>query len=435
MYGYGRNTTPHLSSIAEDGLVFANSYVPGVGTPTSFGGTFTGSYIDAVQLNYEIDHWQRALGGRTLFSEALKDAGYYCGGIHANARLHRDYGWNRGWDVYGDYEWKKAESNGNEKFLSWNKIKKDILLPFFERFGMAGEAMTARNIIFKHNAYTPWESLWQEIEEFVKNAPEPWFLWVLLIDTHHPWYSPEEYQQYEQPGFRQSHLLHWLMRFRPDRVEERDERIVNAYDNELRHADAFIQKLDKLFTTTGNSDIPFIVHSDHGDDLGEHGRYGHGPEMYDTVTRVPLVMRNVGKTGRIERPVTHLDLPNTILRLAETDTRLGDQYSLIEEPRDEAAVVVENFLDNGDLTAAATDGEWKVMYHPDRGYEAYNTTTDQFEQSDRFGDHPSSLERVVKQHREERLSDHPNKITEHGGGGNDELRDVREDLMDLGYID
>lgn len=436
MYGYDRDTTPHLSSIAEEGLIFENSYVPGVGTPTSFGGMFTGSHIDAVQSNYEIGHWQRALEGQTLLSEALADSGYHCAGIHANARLHRDYGWNRGWEEYGDYEWTTTESDSDGGSRGWDDVKKDTLLPFFQRLGIAGQVITTRNIVLKQDAYTPWESLWSDIEEFVENAPEPWFLWVLLIDTHHPWYPPEkEYRRWEQPGFRKSHLLNWLMRFHPNLVEERDERIVNAYDNELRHADAFLKKFDKLLAETGNNDIPFIIHSDHGDDLGEHGRYGHAPEMYDTVTRVPLVMRDVGETGRIERPITHLDLPNTILRLAGSDKRLGEGHTLIKDPRPETSIIVENMLEGGDLTAAATDGEWKVLYHPDRGWEAYHRPTDQFEQNDRFGDHPSSLERILNRHRKERLSNHPNTRGEREEGDDDGLRDVREELTNLGYID
>jgi arylsulfatase len=157
--------------------------------------------------------------------------------------------------------------------------------------------------------------------------------------------------------------------------------------------------------------------------------------MYDTVARVPLIMRNVGETGRIERPITHLDLPNTILRLAGSDERLGEEHTLIEDPRPKTPVVIENMLDGGDLTAAATDGKWKVLYHPDRGWEAYHTPTDQFEQNDRFGDHPRSLERVVNRHRGERLPNHPERTDERDEGGDDGLRDVREELTNLGYID
>lgn len=428
MYGYDHDTMPFLSSMADEGLVFENSYVPGVGTPTSFGGTFTGDYINAVQSCTDIPHWQRALRDRKLLPEVLSHHGYYCGGIHANGRLHRDYGWNRGWEAYGDYQWAEASAEGaNER---WGDIKKDVLLPLIQKFGLGGQAITARNIVFKHSAYTPWESLWADIAEFVETAPEPWFLWVLSVDTHHPWYAPKKYQEWDQPGFRKSHLWNWLMRYHHELAGERHPEIVNAYNNELRHADAFLEALNELLESTGNDDVPFILHSDHGDDLGEHGRYGHAPMMYDTVVRVPLIMRNVGRTGRITRPITHLDLPNTVLRLAGSGKRLESDHTLIDNPREEEFVIIENMTDDGDLMAAATDGKWKVLYHPESGWEAYHQPSDRFEQNNRLGDHPQDLKRAVVRHRQNRLPNHP-------GGSSDEedesdLRDVRENLANLG---
>lgn len=428
IYGYDRNTTPNLQSIAEQGVVFEDVHVPGVGTPTSFGGVFSGDYIDAVQGNYQADHWRTALADRTLLPEVLSEAGYYTGGIHANARLHREYGWNRGWDVYGDNLWTTSGDSTSEQ--RWADIKKDVLLPFVQRLGLGGQAIHARNILLKHEAYTPWESLWDDIEQFVREAPEPWFLWVLLIDSHHPWYAPTEYQEWDQPGFRMSHLYNYLMRFYPEYVGERHPGIVNAYDNELRHADAFLAALDDLLGETGNGDVPLVVHSDHGDDLGEHGRYGHDPKMYDTVTRVPLVMRNVGETGRVDGPTSLLDVSNTLLDIAGVDQRLGAGYDLFESRR-EAPVIVENFT-HDDFMAAAVGPEWKVAYQPDSGWEAYHRPSDAFEQDDRYGEHPGSLERAVKRRRHERLPAHPSSRKE---GDDGDIRDVREDLANLGYLE
>lgn len=434
MYGYDRETTPYIAEVTNKSVIFNNSYVPGVGTPTSFGGILTGSFINAVQSNYQASHWQRALDGRNLLPEVLQEAGYHTGAIHANARLSEEYGWNQGWDVFGAYRWAEETSKNVSTRTWWNNIKKDTLLPAIQRLGIAGQAITARNILLKHDAYTPWEELWSDIEAFVRDAPEPWFLWVLLVDTHHPWYPPKEYQEWDQPGFRVSHFWNWEMRYHPELAGERRSSIVNAYDNELRHADAFVKQLDELLTNTDNADIPFFIHSDHGDDLGEHGRYGHAPEMYDTVVRIPLIARNIGETGRIERPISHLDLPNTILRLADIERRIGDGYELLGDNIRDGPVLIENMTSDGDIMAAATNGEWKVLVHPERGWEAYHRPEDRFEQDDRFGDHPRELEVAVRKHRRERLPHHPSQNDEVGDGDND-IRDVREELANLGYIE
>jgi len=368
-----------------------------------------------------------------MLPEALQAEGYHTGAIHANARLSAEYGWDRGWDVFGAYRW--AESTGDESSVTarWNGVKKDVLLPAVQRLGFAGKAITVRNILLKHEAYTPWEDLWADIETFVRDAPEPWFLWVLLVDTHHPWYPPEKYQEWDQPGFRVSHFWNWTMRYHHELAGERRPSIVNAYDNELRHADAFIERLDELLADTDNTDIPFFIHSDHGDDLGEHGRYGHGPEMYDTVVRTPLIARNIGETGRVKRPVTHLDLPNTILELTGSDRRLGDGHELFGDETRDQPILIENMTSDGDIMAAATNGGWKVLFHPERGWEAYHRPDDRFEQNDCFGEHPKQLETAVREHRQERLSNHPNRDDTVENDGN--IRDVREELANLGYIE
>jgi hypothetical protein len=37
-----------------------------------------------------------------------------------------------------------------------------------------------------------WEAMWADIEAFSSSAPELLFLWVMLIDTHQPYYASKE---------------------------------------------------------------------------------------------------------------------------------------------------------------------------------------------------------------------------------------------------
>ena len=64
-----------------------------------------------------------------------------------------------------------------------------------------------------------------------------------------------------------------------------------------------------------------IVTSDHGEMLGEHGEKTHGYFIYESVVKVPLVMRCPGgsRGKRIEDPVGLIDVVPTICSLMGID--------------------------------------------------------------------------------------------------------------------
>jgi tetratricopeptide (TPR) repeat protein len=63
----------------------------------------------------------------------------------------------------------------------------------------------------------------------------------------------------------------------------------------------------------------FVVTSDHGEGLGEHGEATHGPFLYQPTLRVPLVVVAPGRFragGRVKGLVSNLDVTPTLLALA-----------------------------------------------------------------------------------------------------------------------
>ncbi len=430
VYGYNRETAPTLSALADDGLVFKDPQVPAVGTPASFSGMFSGEHTAGSMEYPSPQHWREANEGRTLLPELLQEEGYYTGGFHFNALVSSSFGWDRGWDVYEDHMWDADDSTES----GWKKRAYELA----QRFDMANFVVDLKRTV---QGQTPphWEEMWEGIASFVENAPEPFFLWVLLIDTHHPWYAPTEHHYLDQPGVRSTYAWNYAMRRHWRLVGERRQCIVNAYDNTIRYADAFLDRLTGKLGTEGYGDDPIIVHSDHGDELGEHANYGHRPLMYDTVTRVPLVMMNVDDTGRIDGPTSLLDLGSTILDLAESDVRPSDRPSLLGDERaDRGYVTVQNVMEDGDRMAAAVGEEWKVLYHPagdwgakefpDESWEAYHRPDDPMEKNNRWGEHPAELEEALVEQLNVEL-----QTVENGEDNLDE--DTEERLRELGYIE
>jgi arylsulfatase len=425
MYGYVRNTTPFLNEWAEDALIFEDAQVPSVGTPASFTGIFSGQHATGMQTRTDPGHWKASNEGRTLLPELLKAEGYYTGAFHSNALMSRYFGWNRGWDVYEDHLWtEKGDDDGVEG--GWKKTVYDLL----QRADMANFAVHLKQMVQGKPPAT-WESMWDDIEEFVEDAPEPWFLWVLLIDTHHPYYPPEEYQQWPQPGIRATYAWNYVMRRYSRIAGERRRSIVNAYDNTLYYADQFLRQIHETLAANGHGNVPFIFHSDHGDELGEHipEPYGHKLLMYDTVTRVPLIMKNVGETGRVDGPTTLKDLGSTVLDVAGSDERLGDRPSLLGDERvDRESVIVENRVGESARYATVVGPEWKVLYHPEDDWEAYHRPSDPFEQRNRWGEHPEELETRLREHLE-------TPYDELATGSEELTAETVERLTELGYID
>ena len=62
-----------------------------------------------------------------------------------------------------------------------------------------------------------------------------------------------------------------------------------------------------------------IITSDHGEAFGDHGHFGHGPDLYLDEIGVPLVILSPGApAGRVvESPVSLRDLPATVVDLLE----------------------------------------------------------------------------------------------------------------------
>ena len=94
--------------------------------------------------------------------------------------------------------------------------------------------------------------------------------------------------------------------------------IVPLYDATVAAADREVGALlDALRDHRLNDRTIVVVTSDHGEELGEHGGFGHGRTLHDEVLRVPLLVRAPGiAPGVVDAPVTLADVAPTLLRLA-----------------------------------------------------------------------------------------------------------------------
>jgi arylsulfatase A-like enzyme len=95
------------------------------------------------------------------------------------------------------------------------------------------------------------------------------------------------------------------------------QRVREIYDEAVSYVDLMIGKaVDTIESSVDPDKTLLIFTADHGDELAEHGGYGHARTLYEEVERVPLIMRGPGlEAGRVKTRVSNVNLYETIKSL------------------------------------------------------------------------------------------------------------------------
>lgn len=97
------------------------------------------------------------------------------------------------------------------------------------------------------------------------------------------------------------------------------ERAVNFYDRGVRQTDRVVREILDVLQQDGYlEDALVVVTGDHGEALGERGRYSHGHSVWEEGLRVPFVLLAFGAAdpGALQpgRVVSQVDIAPTLLR-------------------------------------------------------------------------------------------------------------------------
>ena len=140
-----------------------------------------------------------------------------------------------------------------------------------------------------------------------RDRSRPFMRFMFFESTHAPYQFPEEDAIATPYGVALNYAL---------MDPARDiELIRNRYVNAAHFVDSQIGRLLDYLEAEGQIESTIvIVTGDHGEELLEHGRWGHGSAFVDEQVRVPLVMRIPGQPARVIDTVTsHLDIVPSVL--------------------------------------------------------------------------------------------------------------------------
>ena len=112
-----------------------------------------------------------------------------------------------------------------------------------------------------------------------------------------------------------------------------------------------------------NDDAMVVVTADHGDEVGEQGRYGHNTGLRETVLRVPLIIAGPGvaQGGLESRLVSLLDVAPTLLAYVGLEPRGFPGRNLLADSESIPFVRAEHWR-----TGVTTAG-WRLA-NPGRDY-------------------------------------------------------------------
>jgi arylsulfatase A-like enzyme len=294
-----RPFTPRMRSLAERGIRFDQARSAASWTLPSHAVMFTGRWRHELNVGPET-----ALNTQwPTLAERLGALGHATGGFVGNTLYaHAGTGLARGFDRYEDYvigPYEVISASGIGKLLArglrWEGTRKDARLVFQQ--------------------YTRWLD--------AGAARRPFFAFVNLFDAHDPYLPPS--------------WSGWRDRRAPTRAadwdllrnwSERDRRSITPAQRELAWQgyaacataldDAVGWFLDDLKSRGLAERTLVIVTSDHGEQFGEHGFYGHGASLHREELDVPLIFAWPGELPEglvIPAPVSLRDLGATILSL------------------------------------------------------------------------------------------------------------------------
>jgi arylsulfatase A-like enzyme len=261
-YGNPKPTTPHIDALARQGLRLTSAFSTDFWTLPAHASLFTGLYPSDHQATAETNLLRPEVD---TLAERLRRAGYRTAAFVTNPWLGAERGFDQGFETYVEM-WSQrplaAASDSDEKRA------------------------------------TQQAALWAR--DRVANA-EPFFLFVNLNTPHLP-YSPDplvlvKLSPEARPLERTARLRHvagmWGHLAGAQTFDETDFQILrDLYDAEVATADALVGRLVEALREEQILDETLvIVTSDHGENIGDHGRIDHLLSMYETTVRIPMVLR------------------------------------------------------------------------------------------------------------------------------------------------
>ncbi len=475
-YGHERVRTPVVDRVASEGVLFRRASAQAPFTWTSFGSLLTGKYPrrhglmkmePGVRMRPNVTLPWHLKGAPFAAGSAPRERGHerlhendYVGAAFLTGTMTNGSGLIRGFDYYSE----AMDGHGLvSRDSTWSRFRSELLL------SLLSTKLAQRTTDYGAAAGIAKEWLRE-------NGQKRWIALVHLYSTHTPYDPRSPFREhycdpaYDGPvsAFYAEHRRAIESGAYPATDEERAqwpadvEQIRNLYYGGVAQADAALGEiLDELRRQDVLDDTIVVVTSDHGEDLGEGGRWEHN-HMYQTNLWIPLVVRwprGLPQGVQVDAMVDSIDLVPTLCDLIgvepphedDPDERgIVDGQSLLPLVRGEVDEVRRySFAENGRFVSIH-DGRYKlVVRHEDLaegGWERmlasetaprprlFDLAADPAEEHDRFDERTPELDAALERLLAE-LRAYDARMPIPLADVVESHRDQEEEFRNLGYMD
>ncbi len=312
LYGAPRATSDFLNELAKDSVVFERAVAPSSWTWPTMASIASGMHPRShgavkpdAPLCKEV----------TTIAEVMHGAGWRTGFVGSNTYFEQfKDGYSQGFEFYF--------ASGNEAATRILEYSGYFLEPIY------GQPFFMHTHFFDpHCPYDPPSSslaALQDVPVTPTDATDAEIGPLGWQNIAHPCHAVPPMEEGATP---QSHP-----------VEDKASRYLEQYDGELHEMDGQLELLKLTLAANSAWDNSWVVVTgDHGEEFGEHGRVGHGDNVYAETTWVPLIVRPPGGIEggrRVSTPVSLVDVPATVVKamgLAVPDSWTGRDLSAVFE--------------------------------------------------------------------------------------------------------
>ena len=259
--GYPKPTTPNLDALAEHAVVFQRAYAMASYTGKALGPMLIGKYPSETQRDW--GHFNTYFDSNTFIAERLKSAGMFTMAAASHWYFRPVFGLTQGVEALDLSAVPGGGQGDTDTTVTGDKLT-DAALTLLSRHG----------------------------------RDRRFFLWVHYFDPHSQ-YVPHPGAP-DFAGDDKSFIAH----------------IKGLYDGEIWFTDKQIGRLlDYARGQEWYANTAFVVTSDHGESLGDHGMaFQHGLEVWESLIRIPLLIAVPGVAPhRISEKRSAIDLVPTLL--------------------------------------------------------------------------------------------------------------------------
>ncbi len=307
-YGYDIET-PNMQTLADDGILFMNTFANSSWTKPSVASIFTSLLPRSHGVTGQFTHIQPDM---TLLPAQMSGAGYYSVGISTNPVVQRLTGFDNGFNEFKLLKGiQPAPVDPDAPKLAFHAGLDFILTTIFPWLKKGALAYCDAN------RATDWAIDWMQ-----ENGDRKFFMYLHYMDPHADYYHHPYNGQSGNPAQDPSEDMYELYR--------------ELYKGEIKYTDRHLGRLIDYLKKIKLYDSSLIIFTaDHGQEMFEHYGWAHGTSLFDEQIVIPLIIKlpyqkNAGE--KRHELVNLIDYAPTLLNLVDIPRPAGWDGKNIFDP-------------------------------------------------------------------------------------------------------